>query len=258
MDRSETEVKERKKREEVFHDHAAEDQARLIVGKFYAGSVAESTYRHCLAALGELKGKRFLEYGCGQGWQLNRFASRGARVTGVDISLASLIKASERMDQLGLKKLVNLCEMDGENLGFKDSSFELVFGTGVLHHLDIRSSAKEVARILQKGGRAAFVEPLGMNPLINLFRRVTPKLRTPDEHPLTFKDIDTLSEFFTTVDHKEFYLVSLLSYFFRFILRSETLFKKSFVMLEGVDHFLLSTIPLLRRYCWATVITVTK
>ena len=34
-----------------------------------------------------------------------------------------------------------------------------------------------------------FIEPLGTNPLINLYRKFTPTSRSDDEHPLTFEDI---------------------------------------------------------------------
>jgi len=40
---------------------------------------------------------------------------------------------------------------------------------------------------LEKGS-AIFIDPLGHNPAINMFRRSTPDLRTEDEHPLLLED----------------------------------------------------------------------
>src|SRR3546814_4334755 len=44
------------------------------------------------------------------------------------------------------------------------------------------------SRVLRPGGRAVFIEPLGLNPAIELYRRFTPSARTPDEHPLLRRD----------------------------------------------------------------------
>ena len=57
--------------------------------------------------------------------------------------------------------------MDCENLGFKDNSFDLIFGRAILHHLNLEKSSKEISRVLCKNGKAVFIEHLGMNPLIN-------------------------------------------------------------------------------------------
>ena len=47
---------------------------------------------------------------------------------------------------------------------------------------------------------ALFIEPLGHNPVINLYRRRTPEQRTVDEHPLswtTFRSSDRTSRRWT-------------------------------------------------------------
>lgn len=41
-----------------------------------------------------------------------------------------------------------------------------------------------------------FFEPLGHNLLINLYRRLTPELRTEDEHPLVACDLERLVNYF--------------------------------------------------------------
>src|SRR3546814_1101008 len=78
--------------------------------------------------------------------------------------------------------------MNAEAMTFPDDSFDLVFGSGIIHHLDIDRAFGEIARVLRPGGRAVFIEPLGLNPAIELYRRFTPSARTPDEHPLLRRD----------------------------------------------------------------------
>jgi SAM-dependent methyltransferase len=51
-------------------------------------------------------------------------------------------------------------------MSFPDDSFDLVFGSGIIHHLDIDRALGEIARVLRPGGRAVFVEPLGLNAAI--------------------------------------------------------------------------------------------
>ena len=84
----------------------------------------------------------------------------------------------------------------------RDDSFDLVCGSGILHHLDLPAAMRELARVLRPSGRAVFMEPLGHNPAINAFRNRTPELRTPDEHPLLGKDLKLCRRYFGSVEVK--------------------------------------------------------
>ena len=58
-------------------------------------------------------------------------------------------------DRLGLT--VKAARADAESLPFADSSFDLVLGHAVLHHLpDLRRAFDEFHRVLRPGGRIAF------------------------------------------------------------------------------------------------------
>ena len=70
-----------------------------------------------------------------------------------------------------------------EKTGFQDNEFDLIYGTGVLHHLELEKCLNEIRRILKKDGEIIFIEPMGTNPFINLYRLLTPKSRSEDEHP---------------------------------------------------------------------------
>ena len=55
------------------------------------------------------------------------------------------------------------------------------------------------------------------NPVINVYRRIAREVRTPDEKPLTFWDIDRFKSNFGEVSHQEFWLTTL-SVFLKFYL----------------------------------------
>ena len=68
-----------------------------------------------------------------------------------------------------------------------------------VHHLDIERAFESIKRVLTPGGRCVFLEPLHHNPLINYFRKITPSLRSIDEHPLNMKDLNKICSFFENV-----------------------------------------------------------
>ena len=42
--------------------------------------------------------------------------------------------------------------MDAHHLEFPDDTFDIVFGTGILHHLDFETALREIFRVLKKDG----------------------------------------------------------------------------------------------------------
>ena len=87
-----------------------------------------------------------------------------------------------------------------EKTKFNDNSFDIIYGSGILHHLDISLCLKEMYRLLKPGGRFLFIEPLGTNPLINFYRKLTPKSRSKDEHPLINDDFELIKKIFISYE----------------------------------------------------------
>ena len=239
-------------REAEFHDQAFTSNVRERAGKFYAVAQSSKDFYHKLVGE-DCSGKNVLEYGCGTGSQAFTLAERGAQVWGIDISKEGTKLAIEKAATLGVSERTSFKVMDAEALEYPDSSFDIVCGSGILHHLDLEKSIREITRVLKSGGRAVFFEPLGHNPLINIYRRMTPDMRSNDEKPLVVDDLKWIGASFAQVDIRYFHLLSLASV----VLRSAPGFDLVRRGLEAIDQTLFG-IPWLRKQAWIVVINLSK
>jgi SAM-dependent methyltransferase len=113
-----------------------------------------SVERHlpaCFDAL-NVRGKRVLEIGLGQGADSESLIRRGATWSGVDLTAESVERVRTR---LTLRDLPFDELQQGSVLGlpFADNNFDMVFSHGVLHHVpEIKQAEKEIHRVLKPGG----------------------------------------------------------------------------------------------------------
>ncbi len=99
------------------------------------------------------RGQRLLEVGVGAGTDFVNWVRHGAIATGVDLTERGVRLTRERLGLEGLSAEVAVA--DAEELPFADSSFDLVYSYGVLHHSpDTRRAIGEVYRVLRPGGTA--------------------------------------------------------------------------------------------------------
>ena len=95
---------------------------------------------------------RFLDVGCGTGALVRRAAALADRAVGVDISPRTVARARELAAGVGG---VEFREGSAEALPFADGEFTAVISTTSLHHFaDPGLAAREMARVLEPGGRA--------------------------------------------------------------------------------------------------------
>lgn len=134
-------------------------------------------------AMRDVTGKRVLEIGS-QSWEwcLARYGYRPGWLTCINISQAELESGRAQAAKLGFA--CDFRKMDAHELDFADGSFDVVFGVAILHHLEFARAMQEIHRVLRKGGKIIFMEPLRHNPVARLVRWWTPYARTPDEQPL--------------------------------------------------------------------------
>jgi ubiquinone/menaquinone biosynthesis C-methylase UbiE len=111
-------------------------------------------------ALGRMPATPFgdaLEIGAGTGYFTLNLLQLGLieRATATDISPGMLSALSASAATLGLE--VETVRAEAESLPFADSSFDLVFGHAILHHIpDLGRAFSEFHRILRPGGTVAF------------------------------------------------------------------------------------------------------
>jgi len=108
-------------------------------------------------------GQKVLELGCGTGLFLEKVARSGASITGIDLSEDLLAKARAR---LAGASNVTLERGNAEDLPYPDRHFDAVYGSSILHHLDLAAALRAVHRVLKPGGRLVFAEPNSMNPQV--------------------------------------------------------------------------------------------
>ncbi|MCT9930056.1 methyltransferase domain-containing protein [Planotetraspora sp. A-T 1434] len=106
--------------------------------------------------LGEVKGKRVLEVGCGAGQCGRWLTGQGATVVAFDLSYRQL-QHSRRID-LSSERRLPVVQADAEVLPFRDASFDLACSAfGALPFVaDAGAVLAEVRRVLRPGGRFVF------------------------------------------------------------------------------------------------------
>jgi SAM-dependent methyltransferase len=140
--------------------------------------------------------------------------------------------------------------MNAEEITFKNNSFDLIYGSGILHHLDLDKCFQGIASKLKENGKAIFIEPLGHNYFINRYRNKTPDLRTPDEHPLLMNDFKKARKYFRSVNLK-FYFLTILALPVVFKNNVSPWMMKSF---NAIDRMLFTILPQLRKYAWQVLV----
>lgn len=238
----------RKQREAEFHDKEFADRARESTDKYY--SIWGSTYKVYEDTLtSKCRGRRVLEYGCGPGSHSFFLAQHGAQVNGIDISPVAIDQARAEAERRGLRN-AEYRVMDAEALSFPPASFQLICGSGILHHLNLERAYAEIARTLAADGTAVFIEPMGHNPVVNLYRRLTPHMRTVDEHPLRQADFKLAARYFNKVETHFFHFTTLLAV----ALRRLPGFRATLHILERFDRFLFRFVPQAWRLSWVVIL----
>jgi SAM-dependent methyltransferase len=263
---------ERRRREAEFHDQWASeiDPGSTLVDESFT-SVTAVENQFIVESFGDLRGKRVLDYGCGAAEGGIYFAKLGAEVVGVDVS-PGMLQAAERL-AAHHDVSIETRRVESDRIPGEDAEFDFIYGNGVLHHVELDKARPELARILKPSGKACFIEPLTYNPVIEVYRRMASTVRTDDERPLKFPDIERFHDYFGSVEHREFWLLTL-SVFLKFFLvdrahpAKERYWKKIYTDAERVRWFfeplrrtddkLLRALPPLRRLCWNTVITLAE
>tara|TARA_Y100001970_G_C14212363_1_gene847639 strand:+ start:1489 stop:2238 length:750 start_codon:yes stop_codon:yes gene_type:complete len=240
-------------REKKFHNqlHSSGGHDRIQQSKFY-----KALYSLHIDFMDTLKvktrSKDVLDYGCGTGNFAEKVRSfQPKKIVAVDISEEAIKKAKNKSDTIN--KEIEYRVENCEKLNLGSDKFDVVYGGGILHHLDLNKSLNELSRVLKKDGTIIFVEPLATNPLINLYRKFTPKARSADEHPFSFNDIKLIKSIFKNVEVKYYGFLTLI--FFPFYKSPQN--SKIFKFLSILDKVILNT-KYLKFLAWSVLIEAKK
>ena len=256
--------------ETAFHDVLAQDidvEAIDVRLDFEAATADEK--RYCLERMGDLRGRRVLDLGCGAGESSVYLALRGAEVTSVDIS-AEMVRITRRLAER-YDTSVDARVMLAEDLKFDDETFDVVFGNGVLHHTYRPAAYAEVHRVLKPGGIGIFIEPLSYNPLLMVYRWIARAVRTENERPFSYRDFKRLRKSFARVEHREFWLLALGVFmkmfliewlhpakvrYWKHIIDHHERYARLYRKLRRIDDYLLARLPVLGLLAWNSVIVL--
>lgn len=251
--RIETLNPDNKQAEADFHDLRLElgDDDRASQSKYYwAVDSWQTDFEN--KAIERSAGKHVLELGCFSGDMTVALAAGAAHVTGIDISPRATEVTLERASSEGLSNIETFV-CDAERIELPDESVDVVYAAGVIHHVDVEKTVRQIHRILRPGGVAAFREPLAHNPLINAYRYFTPAARTEDEHPLTVSDLRLIRSVFprTAIDYFGFFALGAIPF------KNTTLGGPIRTLLNGMDRLLINN-ALLGRFAWQANIFAEK
>ncbi len=263
----------KRQREQEFHDEWAQSRraAEIDLRATLEGSTALE-HRYISSRLGELEGKKILEVGAGLAELSVAFALRGAHVVASDLSHGMLTAAGSlaRGHDVTLFRVQAM----GEFLPFANGSFDVVILANVLHHVeDCGAVLREVQRVLKEGGTMVSMDPLLYNPLIRVYRRMADRVRSPDERPLTRKDVSFITGFFPSSEVRMFWFLTLALFlkfylvdrihpnqtpYWKHIFRVEADVAWWFRSLAKLDDWILRVLPFLRWWCWNVVVVARK
>lgn len=128
------------------------DKAALRGHPSYVWRFGQDRRLALVAAHVPLEGRRILDIGCGVGMYVGKFRELSDRVWGVDVEYDRVRRGSAALPGLSVAR--------GEDLPFRDASFDVVFLHEVLEHVDDDAqTVREALRVVRPGGHVVIYVP---------------------------------------------------------------------------------------------------
>lgn len=255
-----------KKPEAEYHDEFyaslnLSDEDLMVVTEGFRQSLHANPigdlYACVLDKLGDYRGKKILDYGSGTGQIGVFFALTGAQVRGFDVSAKAVEVANRRAAVNGVASAARFEVMTAGDLQYGDETFDFAVGRWILHHLEkeeLPRCGAELWRVLKKGAKAFFIEPLGHNPLIEWIRKhpfySSGGYESDYESTMKTKEILAMGRLFEQTRVHEFHLLYML----KRVIRGRRILK----VLKAADKILLRAFRPLKRFCGECVIEFVK
>ena len=125
---------------------------------FKFNAYQEARFKWVLDCLGDIKGKKILDVGCGDGALTYRIVKKGADVIGIDDSKKGIELAKEIFNKKKVSArfiLADVCQMP-----INDNSIDYVVCSEVIEHLkEPEKMLSEAQRVLKKNGKIIITTP---------------------------------------------------------------------------------------------------
>lgn len=259
--------------ERAFHDAWADSEhVENIDVRAVNEACTAPEMRYITQRLGNVNGKKLLDVGCGLGEASIYFALLGANVTSTDLSQGMLDATCRLAKANGVSVTPHLASAEDMQLP-ADAQFDIIYAGNLLHHVDIDQTLARIKPHLAADGIFVAWEPLAYNPIINVYRALATEVRTSDEHPLKWNDIQIFKKNFRAIETRYFWLSTLLIFmimaliqfrnpnkerFWKVVVKEEAKWRWLYLPLEKLDKVLLKIFPPLRLLCWNVVLVGKK
>ncbi len=132
---------------------------------------ASNQAEHLLQFVNPKENQKFLEVGCGNGAACKHIAQKYLlHVTGIDVDPEQIQYAQENIDATSN---VQFFEGDATNLPFDDNDFDIVYSSGVMHHIgNWKKVLGEIHRVLKPKGYFIFNDLAYSGFTTRLFKRI--------------------------------------------------------------------------------------
>lgn len=209
--------------------------------------------------IGDVRDKKVLELGCGNGLLSVYLAKMGAWVTAVDTSVVGIQNTQKLADLSQVRSKIKAHSLDALELMTLNDSFDIIVGRFVLHHIEPFDVFTDVLfNITKTGGRGVFRENSSRNLILRFFRKFAsgrfgiPKYGDEKEYPLQLKELEMLHQKFDKVEihYTEFKFLRMIN---EYLLghNRQNLFMK-------IDQWIYNHFPYLHKYSYTQIIEIKK
>jgi ubiquinone/menaquinone biosynthesis C-methylase UbiE len=189
----------------------------------------------------DLRGKRVIDIGCGDGTYSAEWAGRGApaRAVAVDPSAEAIRVAGERFASNGIEFAVH----SAYELPWQADAFDIACIRCALHHME--EPVEALREALRVAPLVLVIEPNGYNPVLKVLEKISPYHVQHEERSYAPRTLDRwLQELGATIIEREW--IGLVPMF------CPDWFARSMKILEP----LIETLPAVSRLCCAQYVIV--
>jgi SAM-dependent methyltransferase len=217
----EAESHEREFHNDEYRHYLLGDEKKLLVSNYLLNRLlhpdARKVYHleYVFYLMGPLSNKICCDFGCGAGFLSAYMAKAGAIVYSFDISDIAVEVTKKVAKTNNIQESINAEVKNAYHTGYPADFFDIVFVAGVIHHLNLADVLLEIKRILKRGGKMVFLEPVYGGKFIDWLKHNTPlrkyltwKKLTDFEKQLDENDIEQIRKILPKVSIDKFRLIA--------------------------------------------------